>query len=207
MIRFYKTPWITRALYSSLTWRIPSKDSIFLTFDDGPHPEATSWVLDQLDQVNAKATFFCLGRNLEAHSDLAENILVKGHKLGNHSFNHLKGWKTDDVDYLNDLALCDQQLKTLDSQTSLFRPPYGRISRSQLKKLSDKQVVMWSHLSWDFDPDLNVEKSLKKLKQAKPGSILVFHDSAKAFKNLKQILPEILAHFHAKGLKFEAIKS
>lgn len=206
MIRFYKTPWITRAWFSSSIWNIPSTDSIFLTFDDGPNPEVTPWVLDQLDRVNAKATFFCIGRNLEANSDLAKNILEKGHKLGNHTFNHLKGWETDDAEYLNDIALCDQQLKTLDSQTSLFRPPYGRVSRSQLRKLSDKQVVMWSHLSWDFDPGLNVEKSLKKLKQAKPGSILVFHDSAKAFKNLNQILPEILAYFHTKGWKFEAIK-
>lgn len=205
MMRFYKTPWITRVWYPSLTWKIQSDNSIYLTFDDGPDPEVTPWVLAELAKVEAKATFFCLGKNLEKHPILGQHILKEGHQIGNHTFNHLKGWKSSDNDYLNDIAHCDQQLNAIGSGSKLFRPPYGRIKKSQLRRLQNKKVVMWSHLSWDFDPRLDVRESCEKLKRAEPGSILVFHDSAKAFENLKQILPKILSHFQSKGVKFEAI--
>jgi peptidoglycan/xylan/chitin deacetylase (PgdA/CDA1 family) len=205
MIRFYKTPWITRVWYPSFKWKIQSNNSIYLTFDDGPDPEVTPWVLAELAKVQAKATFFCLGKNLEKHPTLGQHILKEGHQIGNHTFNHLKGWKSSDNDYLNDIAHCDQQLNAIGSGSKLFRPPYGRIKKKQIQKLHNKTVIMWSHLSWDFDPELNTKVSMEKLKNAKPGSILVFHDSAKAFENLKQILPKILSHFKAKGLKFEAI--
>ncbi len=207
MIRFFETPWITRVWYPSLIWKIKSKDSIYLTFDDGPHPEVTPWVLKELAYMNAKATFFCLGKNLEKHPEIANQIISSGHQIGNHTYKHEKGWKVSDGHYLEDIRKCDQQIGEMEIETNLFRPPYGRIKKSQISRLGQKKIIMWSHLSWDFDPQVNVSKSIKKLKQAKAGSILVFHDSEKAFENLKVILPEILLHFQSKGLKFEVLKS
>ncbi|MEQ6169042.1 polysaccharide deacetylase family protein [Ekhidna sp. MALMAid0563] len=204
MMRFYKTPWFTRLWYPSLTWNIPSQDSIYLTFDDGPTPEVTDWVLEQLNQVEAKATFFCLGKQLEEHPEIGKRIISQGHQIGNHTYSHLKGWKTKDAHYLEDVRLGEEVMKEVGVTNNLFRPPYGRIRKSQIKKL-DLQTIMWSHLSWDFDSNLNVNKSIAQLKRAKPGSILVFHDSQKCFDNLQIILPEILSHFQAKGFKFEAI--
>ncbi|WP_424964089.1 polysaccharide deacetylase family protein [Ekhidna sp.] len=204
MRRHYQTPWITRMWYPSLIWNIPSQDSIYLTFDDGPTPEVTEWVLDQLNQADAKATFFCLGKQMEEHPEIGRKIISQGHQVGNHTYSHLKGWKTKDARYLEDVRLGEEVMKEVGVGNNLFRPPYGRIKKSQISRL-DRQIIMWSHLSWDFDPNLNVSESIARLKQARPGSILVFHDSQKSFKNLKAILPEILAHFQAKGFKFEAI--
>lgn len=204
MMRFYKTPWFTRLWYPELIWNIPSQDSIYLTFDDGPTPEITEWVLDELRKVNAKATFFCIGKNLETNPEIAKRIIAEDHGIGNHTYSHLKGFKTTDLSYIEDIKLGEEVMSELGVDSKLFRPPYGRIKKSQVKRL-DRQIIMWSHLSWDFDHKLYVRKSIDRLKKAKPGSILVFHDSEKAFKNLKVILPEILAHFQAKGFKFEAI--
>ncbi|WP_425391825.1 polysaccharide deacetylase family protein [Ekhidna sp.] len=205
MIRFYRTPRLTRYLYSSLTWTIQSSDSIFLTFDDGPDPEVTPWVLDQLNSVSAKATFFCLGRNIDQHPQLMQQIVAQGHQIGNHTYSHMKGWRSKDSSYCEDVSLCDEVMMEHNLKSDLFRPPYGRIKKSQIKKLRDKRIIMWSHLSWDFDDKLSINKSISQLKKAKPGSVLVFHDSQKAFNNLQVILPEILSHFQAKGFKFEAL--
>lgn len=205
MIRYFRTPWFTRLWYPELFWRIPSADAIYLTFDDGPHPKVTPWVLETLKEFNAKATFFCLGKNLEANADIAKRIMQEGHQIGNHTFKHSNGWKVLNWDYQEDIRACDAELMKLDIHNQLFRPPYGRIRKSQLSSLKNRRIVMWSHLSWDFDQKLNVEKSIRQLKKAGPGSILVFHDSAKAFNNLKEILPEILSHFQAKGFKFKII--
>lgn len=204
MIRFFKTPWIVRKWYPFLTWRFDCNDSIFLTFDDGPHPEATSWVLEQLDQYKAKATFFCLGKNITKYPETAKLVVDRGHTIGNHGFNHLNGWKTSDHAYLQDINACDDALDEIGIKTNLFRPPYGRIRKRQI--LNDKRTILWSYVSWDFDSGVSSDLAFRKLKKAKSGDIIVFHDSEKAFKNLKAILPQILSYFHSKGLKFEAIK-
>ncbi|WP_420315668.1 polysaccharide deacetylase family protein [Ekhidna sp.] len=205
MIRFYKTPIFTRLWYSSFIWKIPSSNAIYLSFDDGPHPDVTPWVLRELKKANAKATFFCVGKNLIQHNDIAKQIIAEGHQIGNHTHNHMSGWNVNQMEYHEDVIQCDKTLHSLGVHNEIFRPPYGRIKQSQAKGLSNKKIIMWSHLSWDFDPQLTVDKSIRKLKNAKAGSILAFHDSEKAFKNLKLILPEILSHFQSKGLKFEAI--
>jgi len=204
MIRFYKTPLFARKLYPELIWSTASVDSIHLTFDDGPHAEITPWVLNELDKYNAKATFFCLGANLEKHPELGKQILANGHQLANHSYSHLNGWKTKNSVYLQDVKLGREVVQEFGVENPCFRPPYGRIRKKQISKITEP-IVMWSHLSWDFDPMLNVTKSLKHLKKARPGSTLVFHDSPKAFSNLKIILPKILSHFQSKGVKFEAL--
>lgn len=206
MIRFYKTPWITQTRYPELIWKLDSEDSIYLTFDDGPSPEATPWVIDELNKAKAKATFFCQGKNIKAYASIVQSLIDNGHVIGNHTQNHLNGWKTMTLDYLDDIRKCDNELMNFGIHNQLFRPPYGRIKKNQISRLKNRRIIMWSYLSWDFDLKLDTEKSLEKLKEAGPGSILAFHDSAKAFKNLRIILPEILSHFSSKGLKFEAIR-
>ncbi|SNS81260.1 Peptidoglycan/xylan/chitin deacetylase, PgdA/CDA1 family [Ekhidna lutea] len=206
MIRFFRTPWIVRSWYPNLTWRLPTERSIFITFDDGPDPEVTPWVLDELDKVNGKGTFFCEGRQLVKFPELALEITKRGHSIGNHGFNHLSGWSTPDEVYLNDIKACDTILNEIGVQSDLFRPPYGRIRKRQIHRLENKRIIMWTYVSYDFDSGVSPHNSIKLLKQAQTGHILVFHDSQKAFKNLQVILPEILTHFQEKGLKFEAIK-
>ncbi len=206
MIRFYKTPWITRKWYANLKWRGDAIDTIYLTFDDGPHPDSTPWILELLEKSNAKATFFCIGKNINKYPEWFSKIIDAGHHVGNHTYNHENGWNTDDHDYLKSIELCDVEMKRFGIRTSLFRPPYGRIRKSQVQNLSHKDIVMWSHLSWDFAKKFNNSKSFNTLRKANAGSILVFHDSLKALGNLKSILPELLVHFNSKGFKFEAIK-
>ncbi|MEP0987334.1 polysaccharide deacetylase family protein [Ekhidna sp.] len=205
MIRFYKTPWFTRVLYPSCIFTIPSHNKIYLTFDDGPDPEATPWVLDELDKFNAKATFFCIGKNVELNPEITKKIVRKQHLIANHTFNHLKGWDSTDEVYIRDIEKYEKLISQFTSSKRLFRPPYGRAKRSQIRKLTGFKSIMWSHLSWDFDPSLNTRLAVTKLKKAKAGSIIVFHDSQKAFKNLKIILPEILNHFQHKGMKFDTL--
>ncbi len=204
MIRLYKTPPITKWLYPQRVWSLNSSSSIYLTFDDGPNPEVTPWVLDQLNQIGAKATFFCLGKNIERNQSLAKDVLSSGHLLSNHGFNHLNGWRTSDEEYVSDVKKGDQVLRELGVQTEMFRPPYGRIKSSQARMLG-KQIIMWSHLSWDFDHSLDVCGSLSSLKKAKTGSILTFHDSSKAFRNLRMLLPELLRHFDKCKIKLTTL--
>lgn len=206
MIRFYKTPWITRARYHELTWSLDSDESIYLTFDDGPDRNTTPWIMNELRKVGAKATFFCLGKNIKENATLVQDLLNDGHVIGNHTYNHLNGWKTLINDYLEDVRACDEELMNLGIHNQLFRPPHGRIKKGQISALSNRRIIMWNYLSWDFDSKLNLKKSIEKMKEAKPGSILVFHDSPKAFKNVKVILPEILTFFTSKGFKFEPIR-
>ena len=201
-----KTPWWLRALYPSLTWRIkkPGK-TIYLTFDDGPHETATAFVLDQLRKFNAKASFFCIGKNVAAHPDIYERILREGHSTGNHTYNHLNGWKTDDAVYLKEIEDTDVLVRS-----NLFRPPYGRIKRSQLKKLQTTnpklQTIMWDVLSGDFDTNLTPGACLAYvLYHTKPGSIVLFHDSAKAWERMQYALPKVLDHFTREGYTFRAI--
>jgi peptidoglycan/xylan/chitin deacetylase (PgdA/CDA1 family) len=178
---------------------------LYLTFDDGPHPQVTAFVLDQLKQYNARATFFCIGKNVEANFDIYKKILQDGHKPGNHTYSHLNGWKVPDNTYLNDIYAAK---KIIDSP--FFRPPYGRITKFQLAQLQGIKYnltpVMWTVLSGDFDKKISNEKCLANvLKNSRPGSIVVFHDSEKSFEKLQHVLPKVLEHFHAKGYSFKAL--
>ncbi len=205
MIRFYRTPWITKMLYPSLIWNIPSENSIFLTFDDGPHPEITNWVLEELSKHDAHATFFLLGKNVSKHPELVKKTQAHGHKIGNHTYSHLKGWTTDDEMYLKDFKRCAKELNEFEGGNNLFRPPYGRIKKSQIDKLKNERIIMWSKLSWDFVSDLNIAESIRQLKKSKPGDILVFHENEKSFNNLKILLPRLLDFFNSKGYKLDTI--
>ncbi len=200
------TPWWLRKLYSSkLTWQIPTeKKEIFITFDDGPHPSVTPFVLDCLRQYHAKATFFCIGKNVVQYPQVYQQILKEGHAAGNHTQNHLNGWKTDDTFYLKDVILAQQAI-----HSNLFRPPYGRITRSQVKELTPQfKIIMWSVLSGDFDVSLSPEKCLQNVvSNTCAGSVIVFHDSEKAFARLEYALPKALKYFAENGYKMNVIES
>ncbi len=207
MIRIHKTPGILKWLYPSLTWERESENQIHLTFDDGPQPDVTNWILAELDKYDAKATFFCVGQNMEKYPDIVKETISRGHKVANHTFDHLKGWTTDDAQYISNISKCDRHLTVVKgSEKNLFRPPYGRIRRSQIKALTDNyEIIMWSHLSWDFDVNVNIRGSLTHLKKAESGSILVFHDNEKSFKNVKSMLPELLVFYNERKYKFSTL--
>jgi len=199
-----KTPSIIKKYYPKLVWEVPNTErKIFLTFDDGPIPGVTEWVLDLLIHYNIKATFFCIGDNVVKHSAIYQRILAEGHAVGNHTFNHLNGWKSGGRKYLKGVVRCRQ---LVDSK--LFRPPYGRVSKSQLKHISKTyKVVMWDVLSGDFDSKTSPEKCYDNVvNNTVSGSIIVFHDSLKAEKNLKQALPRAIEALLAQGFVFDVLK-
>ena len=203
-----KIPWPVKKVWRKYVWNIPVKEKIlFLTFDDGPHHEATSYVLDELKKWKAKATFFCIGKNVMAEPEVYERITAEGHIVGNHSHNHLNGWQAHSNVYLNDISEA-----ALHIESNLYRPPYGRIKPAQARQVPkamgrpDARIIMWSVLSGDFDPSISPEQCLYNvLLHAKPGSIIVFHDSKKSFEALEYALPRVLEHFSKKGYRFEAL--
>lgn len=198
-----KTPWIVKQLYPKLLWNKPSSGNrIFVTFDDGPIPIVTPFVLNILKKHGAKATFFCIGDNIKKHPDIFMQVKNAGHAIGNHTFNHLKGWKTNDQVYLDNFLQCDAL-----THSNLFRPPYGRVKRSQIKLMRQAkpglQIVMWDVLSGDFDQKLSPEACLRQvLKHTQPGSIIVFHDSLKAFDRLEYVLPRVMEEWGRMGWEF-----
>jgi len=195
-------------LWPSFTWKINTLEKkIFLTFDDGPDPVATPFVLDELKKFNARASFFCIGENVLQQPGLYHRILEEGHSVGNHTQRHLNGWKTNTRQYLDDISEAAKSIRS-----SLFRPPYGRITGTQAKFISqamgvkDPEVIMWSVLSGDFDTSRSREECLEIVKKyGSAGSIIVFHDSEKAFPNLSYALPGTLRHFSSLGYSFEKI--
>lgn len=214
-----KSPLLLKWYYPSLLWnKSRTEKVIYLTFDDGPIPNVTDFVLKTLKAFNAKATFFCIGDNIVKHPNVYANVVNDGHAIGNHTFNHLKGWKTDDETYIENTLKC--QVLT---QSDLFRPPYGRIKKSQIRSLqslvlspqSDSRlktqdsrlnIVMWDVLSGDFDIKLSPEKCYQNvIKHAENGSIIVFHDSLKAFDRLSYALPRVLKYFADKGFTFSTL--
>tara|TARA_R110001592_G_scaffold22974_4_gene90811 strand:+ start:789 stop:1409 length:621 start_codon:yes stop_codon:yes gene_type:complete len=203
----HKTPIFAHWLYPSLVWKQSSKEKvIYLTFDDGPIPEVTPWVLKTLDEFKAKATFFCVGENIHKHPDILKEVIKRGHSVGNHTYHHLNGWKTDAIDYLKDFLKCEEELQNLNQGGRLFRPPYGKISAKQIKQLSSRKIIMWDVLSGDFSKKLSPETVLaKSIRYSKPGSIIVFHDSLKAFDNLQYALPRYLEYFQSKGFTFKPL--
>jgi peptidoglycan/xylan/chitin deacetylase (PgdA/CDA1 family) len=201
-----KTPWLfSKVLYPAYVWGIPGKEKIiYLTYDDGPHPKITDQVLDVLKQYEAKATFFCIGKNVLAHPATYQRIIEEGHGVGNHTQDHLNGWDVNNKIYLKSIH---EASKHIDSR--LFRPPYGRLTGFQAQQVIKKMnfhVVMWSVLSGDFDIRLSPEDCLKNVIRAtRQGSIVVFHDSEKALKRMSYALPKTIEYFMEKGFVFEKI--
>ncbi|MEO6760033.1 MAG: polysaccharide deacetylase family protein [Saprospiraceae bacterium] len=198
-----KTPKFVQALLPAYTWTVPTRERVlYLTFDDGPIPELTAWVLDMLQRYAAKATFFCVGDNVLRHPDVYARVLREGHSVGNHTFNHLNGWKTPGPAYLHNVRRC---ARVVDSR--LFRPPYGRLMPAQRKFIERHfRIIMWDVLSGDFDQQITPQQCLENvLENAGPGSIVVLHDSRKAEKNLRYVLPAILEYFAGNGYRFEAL--
>jgi len=209
-MRIFRMPiWLHR-IYPRYIWRIPTQQqNLYLSFDDGPDPEVTPYVLDLLDAFNAKATFFCVGDNIARFPEVLQDILKRGHQLGNHTQHHIKGWSTELQDYCADVEKCQNHIGPI-SQFPLFRPPYGRIRSDQGKILLSKgySCIMWDILSYDYDKRLNTSVALRKIIQrSRPGSIVVFHDSQKAKKQLKQLLPEYLQEMKNRGYSFKCISN
>ena len=209
MMYFVKTPWWLKLIYSSYTWSVKSKDKIiYLSFDDGPHPVVTPYVLDELKKHNAKATFFCIGKNVVAEPGIYKRILDEGHSVGNHTHNHFNGWKTKDDIYLDDVK---EAGKFIDSK--LFRPPYGRITSFQAKNINlalntnGVKIIMWDVISGDFDESIDGNECVRNvILNAKKGSIIVCHDSEKAFSRLEILLPAVLNFFENRGFRFERLE-
>jgi len=186
-----------------LHWNFKDPGAIFLTFDDGPHPEITPWVLEQLRKYNAKATFFCIGKNVELYPEVIDMIRAQGHSLGNHSYSHIKGWGNSTGRYMEDVDLANGLI-----HTTLFRPPYGRISKTQIRRVSGRNhIIMWDILSRDYSQYVSPQSCVSGVvKYLRGGSIVVFHDSVKASKNLYYALPRVLEAIHEKGLVCKAIE-
>jgi len=195
-----KTPLLISRLTSrSLVWRISTKSKkIFLSFDDGPIPHLTMEILAYLNEYNAKATFFCVGQNAEQYPELIDRILDDGHNIGNHSYQHINGWKTSSKDYFENVKKAAKHINS-----NLFRPPYGRINYNQIRRLKvDYKIIMWSILSGDFDLEISPQQCLKNVLQSKEGDIVVFHDNMKAVEKIHYVLPRYLDYFTKQGYQF-----
>jgi peptidoglycan/xylan/chitin deacetylase (PgdA/CDA1 family) len=202
-MRLYQLPFFISSLYPNRIWKGPSLDrKITLTFDDGPVPGITDWVLGELEKRDMKAIFFMVGDNVRKHSALAQAVVAAGHQVGNHTYHHLSGWKTSTQAYLEDVAACDAILAdTVGEKPRFFRPPYGWMSPGQAKGIeSTKKIVMWNLLSYDFDPDLSSEILIRACSsRTAPGTIVVFHDQQKTQAQLKRVLPSYLDFLLAEG--------
>ncbi|WP_296315818.1 polysaccharide deacetylase family protein [Winogradskyella sp. UBA3174] len=206
-----KTPGFVKTLFPNFVWNINTdKKEIYLTFDDGPTVEITDWVLQTLKGFEAKATFFCIGNNIEKYPEIFQNIITEGHSIGNHTYNHLKGWKHKTKVYFKDVLKTEKIINKFKTGTStpLFRPPYGKFKNKQSKKLLELgyRIILWDVLSYDWDKSVSEEACLNNVvSAAKQGSIIVFHDSIKASRNLKYVLPKVLEYYTEKGYKFKAL--
>jgi len=208
-----KTPKWLKRLYPGYIWDQSNKTSdskkLYLTFDDGPIPEVTPWVIETLKGYNAKATFFCIGENIVKHPEVFQQLLKSGNSIGNHTYNHLKGWSTSEDIYLENTLKTEVLLGKAGISNKLFRPPYGKIKRRQAKKLRQlgHQIVMYDVIAYDWDATISPEQcALNIIKNAEGGSILVFHDSLKAEKNMKAALPQVLKYFSNLGYEFAALR-
>lgn len=190
-------------MFPNVIWSMEDREGIYLTFDDGPTPGVTEWILQTLDRYDAKATFFVLGKNVELYPDLYQMIIDRGHKIGNHTYSHQKGWELPLDRYIEDVDLAGDML-----HTELFRPPYARVTRKQLKVIAQRyRIVMWNVLSRDYNVHLTPKLCLKEtIKGLRGGDIISMHDSAKSFKNTSYILPALLRKARAKGLKCKIIE-
>lgn len=231
-------PRFIQRLYPERVWAFSRKsNSVYLTFDDGPIPQVTPWVLAELKKHQAKATFFCIGENIQKHPEIFKQILSEGHAIGNHTFNHLNGWKTETSEYVENVEKAERQMledgrqkteeglqktsistssainnrkSSIVNHKSLFRPPFGKITSKQAKILKKRgfKIVMWDIISYDFDADISPEECLRNvLGKIQPGSVLVFHDSFKAEKNLRHVLPKVLDFISRKGWSCSLIQN
>ncbi len=198
-------PKIITRIFPELIWHIESEDNdaVYLTFDDGPNPETTPWILKTLSKYNAKATFFCLGKNAEQYPDIFQMILDGGHAVGNHTYSHQKGWEMRTGRYVEDVDLADNFIRS-----NLFRPPYGRIKPRQIRRLSERyKLIMWDVLSRDYSQFVSPRACVKNVTNyVKGGSVVVFHDSKKAYRNMSYALPRVLEYLQARGLRCEKIE-
>ena len=201
---FVKSPLLLCKLYQrNEIWNIDTREKdIYLTFDDGPVEETTPWILNVLEKYKAQATFFCVGENVVRNPDLFDSILSRGHSVGNHTFNHMNGWKSSVKDYVDNVMKCNEIIPT-----TLFRAPYGRIKRAQINELRPYfTMIFYSVLTGDFDCEISPAKCLNNaVINTRAGSIVVFHDSLKAWPNLKYALPAFLEHFTMQGYQFKAL--
>ena len=208
-----KTPKFVHRLFPKRVWAFPnSKNSVYLTFDDGPIPEVTPWVIKVLKQYKAKATFFCIGDNVTKHANVFQQIIEEGHSIGNHTYHHLNGWSTKTKDYINNCEKCENRLNRFQDCKStsnpLFRPPFGKLTLKQSKTLQEKgfHIIMWDVLSADFDAKISNKKCLENvLKNIQPGSIVVFHDSLKSYDKLRYVLPKVLDFLKINNINCESI--
>lgn len=199
-----KTPRLIQNLFPNFKWSIPVTDKkVYLTFDDGPIPEVTPWVLDLLKEYDFKATFFCVGENAMKYPEILERIVAEGHTVGNHTFNHMNGWVTENIKYFHNIRRCAHLINS-----TLFRPPYGRLKPKQAQFIQRHyDIIMWSLLSGDFDPALSKEMCLENVvSNINPGAIIVFHDSLKALDKLKYVLPKTLDHLKLLGFSSDCIR-
>lgn len=205
----FKTPFLLKKLYPGLVWDMkePGKKSLYLTFDDGPIPEVTPWLLELLRKEDIRATFFMVGDNVRKYPEIFSAVKEGGHAIGNHTFNHLNGWNTGLENYVSNVEKCTEILRANGVERNLFRPPYGKITRKQISQLKDQhQIIMWDYLTGDFDQSLSSEKIIKKFKKGvQPGSVVVFHDNVKSFGKLQATLPSFLNFFKQKGYHFETL--
>lgn len=204
---FIKTPAIAKKIFSSYRWSFPTNEKVvYLTFDDGPHPTITPFVLEELKKYNAKATFFCIGNNVAQYPEVYQQILSEGHAVGNHTFDHPNGWATSADSYITDVAKASKYIKS-----NLFRPPYGKIKKSQAKRLSEAMqvpvhIIMWDVLSADFIRSISNKQCLRNVvSNYTNGSVIVFHDSEKAYPNLAYAFPETLRVLSEEGFSFKKI--
>ena len=196
-------PKFIRKIFPDLIWQIEDERGVYLTFDDGPTPGITEWILATLKRYNAKATFFVLGKNVEMYPDLYAKILAEGHRVGNHTYSHQKGYLMSLERYLEDIDLASYSV-----QSNLFRPPYARVSPAQLRAIAQRyKIVMWSVISRDYNRKISGEMCLRGvLPHIKAGAIILFHDSEKSFANMSYALPKVLERIDELGLKCKAIE-
>ncbi|MDL5049341.1 polysaccharide deacetylase family protein [Oscillatoria amoena NRMC-F 0135] len=205
----YRTPFLLPWLYPGLVWRLPANDpTIYLTFDDGPVPGPTEFVLDQLKKYGIKATFFCIGDNIQKHPEIFMRVVHEGHAIGNHTFNHLNGWRTNAEEYIRNTEKFASEVALVNAgfKTNLFRPPYGRITRKQIQLLHAYRIVMWDVLTYDYNNSISPERCLKNsLGAVRNGSIVIFHDSVKAERNMMYTLPRFIEACLEREYRFKAI--
>ena len=198
---FATTPKFIQALFPALVWRKETKNKeIWLTFDDGPYPEITPWILSVLKEEEIKATFFLVGQQIEEFPELVGAIINDGHLIANHSYSHGNGWLTSKEKYLKDIETCQE----LMPDNKLFRPPYGKITKAQIALLKDKyKIILWDVLSWDFQQNTSPKRVQENiLKNTKSGSIIVMHNNQKSYKNMQPILEETIQILKKKGFRF-----
>ncbi len=200
-----RLPNLVRKLYGTYIWKQPDNNSVYITFDDGPHPTITPYILELLNSYNAKATFFCVGNNVAKYAEVAQLITNNGHSIGNHTMNHTNGWKSSVKKYIREVLLADRWIKS-----KLFRPPYGRIKKQQANYLKKKgfTIIMWSLLTKDYDQSLSPENCWEGFAhKIKAGDIIVFHDSEKAYERLHYCLPKLLAYCKENNLEMKALNA